>query len=88
MVANVHDETVLRGPKEIMHDRRTQVAIARILESPRWKLLVPLRANVGVSDLHWREASTDFKDGGPAKPLTYTDEERELSLDDPLEHLR
>lgn len=88
MIANVHDEVVLRGPTEVMRDRRTQVAVARLLESPLWRLSVPLRANVGVSESHWREASTDFKDGGPARPLTYTEEEASADPSDALAHLR
>jgi DNA polymerase I len=91
MVANVHDETLLQGPTEVMRDRRTQISIAWLLEHPRCDLEVPLRVSCGLSEQHWAEACTDAKDGGPSGPLHYAREEREWLLDhahDPLYFLR
>lgn len=86
MVANVHDETLLEGPEEVMADPRTQAAIAWMLETPDVKLRVPLRVSVGLSRKHWREACTDVKDGGASAPLKY--ELSSIDRADPLRHLR
>jgi DNA polymerase I-like protein with 3'-5' exonuclease and polymerase domains len=102
MSANVHDETVFHGPIEIMEDRRTQVAIAWLLENPplpEGALDVPLRAVVGTSRKHWREASKGIpgpkdKDGKvqywitpePA-PLKYTEAEIKWLSSTPQEDL-
>jgi DNA polymerase-1 len=87
MCANVHDETLLRGPIEIIEDRRTQCAVAWILEHSAIQLRVPLRVDVGTSRLHWAEASTGAKDGGPGRPIHYTPQERAWLESTPQEEL-
>lgn len=86
-IANVHDATVLAGPADVIEDRRTQVAVAWILEHPTNPLRVPLRVKLGTSRLHWREADTEAKDGGPQKSIHYTEEERAWLESTPQENL-
>lgn len=86
MVANVHDETLLVGPKEIMKDKRVQDAIAWILEHPNNPLRVPLRVSCGYSEKDWCEASSEPKDGGTSVLHQY--DANTVNCDDPLFFLK
>jgi len=86
LVGNVHDEIVVEGPAELLADERTQRAIAWILETPDKPLRVPLRTGVGVSTQHWKEASTDAKDGGASRPIQY--DVGQIDRDEPLRFLK
>jgi DNA polymerase-1 len=86
MCANVHDETLFVGPKEIMQDKRVQDALAWILENPNIPLRVPLRVSCGYSEQHWCEASSDEKDGGNSKLHVY--DPATVNKDDPLWFLK
>jgi len=57
LTASVHDETVLEAPTEIAEDPRVVRDIVNILESPEVELRVPVRCDVGVSDVDWLSAS-------------------------------
>jgi DNA polymerase I-like protein with 3'-5' exonuclease and polymerase domains len=70
MVANVHDETLLQGDVDVIMDRRTQIAVAWILEHTTYKLRVPLRVGLGVSAANWYEANDS------AKPMMYDEREK------------
>lgn len=63
IVTQVHDEVLMVGPEEIMHDRRTQRDIVAILEDVKI-LRVPIRFNFGVSSDNWMMASKSVADGG------------------------
>lgn len=75
MVANVHDETLLQGPIDVVEDRRMRTCVAWILEHPVKQLRVPLRVSLGTSRLHWREACKEPSKGGTAVSVHYTEEE-------------
>ena len=101
MRANVHDETLFHGPKEIMQRRETQVALSWLLEHPplpEGAMSIPLRVATGYSEQHWREASkglyTPALDGKTKiwttpepSPIQYTDEERRRLSSTPTEEL-
>lgn len=86
LVGNVHDEVVLEGPSEQIEDARTVESVAWMLETLEKPLRVPLRANVGTSRRHWKEASTSAKDGGPSKPIHY--DASRIDQQEPFAHLR
>lgn len=60
MIAQVHDELLFEGPKEIIMDPRFKRDVAAIMETPppylREPLQVPLRVSGGVSDESWAAA--------------------------------
>lgn len=67
LVAQVHDENLLHGDREITRDPATIKLVANIMEAPTIPLRVPLRIGAGWSDKNWAIASGDegklWKDG-------------------------
>lgn len=57
MKANVHDEILWCGPREVTRDRSVQRHLLRVLEEPLVPFRVPLRFGVGVSGKDWATAS-------------------------------
>jgi DNA polymerase-1 len=58
MVLSVHDELVLEGPSELMHDPRLVRDVTNVMEHPAIQLRVPLRVSYGVGDRSWLEAGS------------------------------
>lgn len=56
LIGVVHDEVVLRVPKDVMSDYLLD-AICFILEDIAVELRVPIRTSIGYSDVNWYEAS-------------------------------
>lgn len=56
MIAQVHDEVVFSGPKEIINDPRTVIDIVSIMEEKTIPLSVPLRCSYGISETTWADA--------------------------------
>ena len=57
LLAQVHDELVFAGPKEIVEDFRFQRDIMCIMEQNPLPMQIPIRVSGGYSDISWAEAS-------------------------------
>lgn len=54
--ANVHDEILFEGPKDVIFDENNRAEITRMLEATPAKINVPILWDGGVSANHWMEA--------------------------------
>lgn len=57
--ANVHDEILFHGDKQLMLDPTIHKRLLDVLETPPIPLRVPIRFGMGYSADHWGEASGD-----------------------------
>jgi len=55
MVANVHDELLLDGPKEVIESPQFQRMVMEVLEGPT-KIKVPIKWDWGTSRETWADA--------------------------------
>lgn len=60
LIGVVHDEVLMRAPKEVVNDRLLQ-SICFILEDVQMNLRVPIRTSCGMSTGNWRKASSSAK---------------------------
>lgn len=77
IMANVHDETVFRGPKEAIIDHEMQKYIKDTLQDTDVKFRVPILVGGGVSLENWSEASGDkptTNDDGIGGPIEWETE--------------
>lgn len=56
--AQVHDELLLKGPHEVMHDPRVKRDLICHMSHPDIEMRVPVRCSHGLSDKNWAEASS------------------------------
>lgn len=59
LTAQVHDENLFQGPKDVTRDPRVVKTLVEMMETPRKPLKVPIRASAGWSDKNWAIASGD-----------------------------
>lgn len=59
MNANVHDEILFSGPRDVVFDRGVQTRVKEALEESHYPYKVPMRWGMGASDVNWALAKGD-----------------------------